>query len=160
MFLRKCVPFGGHVDIALYFGGQMPSKRPFYGAGIAVFKPYEQNIQTSILSKPLQRLQPNFCVMIEFQNTLCGSSQKAPHKCNMADGCRLVKNNNNTVYLSNCVTIRSTRHTTSFCTKLHLALILHYILTVKYLKTLICNLPPWLSGLAISELLCSESLAG
>jgi len=58
-FQCKDVPFNGFVDIAPYFGGGMPPN-PISGAGIGVFKQNVQNIQTFVLSKPLQRFQPKF----------------------------------------------------------------------------------------------------
>jgi len=57
---RKDVPFGGFVDIASHFGGEIPPKKPIFGAWIGVFKPNGQNIESFMLSKLLHRFQPNF----------------------------------------------------------------------------------------------------
>jgi len=52
---RKDVPFGGFVDIAPHFGGEIPRKPQFFGAWIGVFKPNGQNIESFTLSKLLHR---------------------------------------------------------------------------------------------------------
>ena len=57
---RKDVPFGGFVDIASHFGGEIPPKTPILGAWIGVFKPNGQNIESFMLSKLMHRFQPNF----------------------------------------------------------------------------------------------------
>jgi len=57
---RKDVPFGGFVDTAPHFGGEIPRKPQFSGAWIGVFKPNGQNIESFMLSKLLHRFQPNF----------------------------------------------------------------------------------------------------
>ena len=49
---RKDVPFGGFVDIAPHFGGEIT---PIFGAWIGVFKPNGQNIESFMLSKLLHR---------------------------------------------------------------------------------------------------------
>ena len=41
---RKDVPFGGFIDIASHFGGEIPQKNPNFWAWIGVFKPNRQNI--------------------------------------------------------------------------------------------------------------------
>jgi len=57
---QPLVPFGGYVNIAPppIKGVKSPKKHNF-GALIGVFKPNAQNIKTFILSKVLQRFQPN-----------------------------------------------------------------------------------------------------
>jgi len=53
---RKDVPFGGFVDIAPRFGGEIPRKPQFLGAWIGVFKPNGQNIESFMfLLHPFQR---------------------------------------------------------------------------------------------------------
>jgi len=54
---RKDVPFGGFIDIAPHFRGEIPRN---FGAWIGVFKPNWQNIESFMLSKLLHRFQPNF----------------------------------------------------------------------------------------------------
>ena len=56
---RKDVPFGGLVEIAPHFRGEIPRKPQFLGR-IGVFKPNGQNIESFMLSKLLHRFQPNF----------------------------------------------------------------------------------------------------
>ena len=58
--LRKDVPFGGFVDIASHFKGEIPPKTQILGAWIGVFKPNGQNIESFMLSKLINRFQPNF----------------------------------------------------------------------------------------------------
>ena len=51
-------------DVAVHFGGffhtEIPRKPQFLGAGIGVFKPNVQTIESFMLSKTLHRFQPNF----------------------------------------------------------------------------------------------------
>jgi len=58
MILQPLVPLDGHINIAPYEGSQVP-KKTILGAWIGVFKLSAQNIKTFILSKILQRFQPN-----------------------------------------------------------------------------------------------------
>ena len=57
---RKDVPFGGFVDIAPHFRGEIPRKPQFLGRESAFFKPNGQNIESFMLSKLLHRFQRNF----------------------------------------------------------------------------------------------------
>jgi len=52
------VHYGGQVDVAHL--GVRCHKNYNFGALIKVFKPNAQNIQTFVLSQPLQQFQPNF----------------------------------------------------------------------------------------------------
>ena len=51
---RKDVPFGGFVDIAPHFRGEIHPKTPIFGAWIGVFKPNGQNIESFKLLHPFQ----------------------------------------------------------------------------------------------------------
>jgi len=54
---RMDVPFGGFIDIASHFVGEIPQKSQFLGR--EYFKPNGQNIVSFILSKLLHRFLPN-----------------------------------------------------------------------------------------------------
>jgi len=54
---RMDVPFGGFIDIASHFVGEIPQKPQFLGR--EYFKPNGQNIVSFILSKLLHRFLPN-----------------------------------------------------------------------------------------------------
>ena len=71
---------------------------------MGVFKPNAQNIKTFILSKVLQRFQPNFAQRQRPQSSLRGWSQYAPDKSNMADGRHFEKKTVKSPYLSNRLT--------------------------------------------------------
>jgi len=56
---RKDVPFGGFVDNAPHFRGEIPRKPTFWGVNRRFQAKREKNIDSFILSKLLHRLQPN-----------------------------------------------------------------------------------------------------
>ena len=61
-------------------------QNPSIGVWISVFKPNAQNITTFMLSKALQRFQPNLAQRYRPPISLRGLSQYAPDKSKMADG--------------------------------------------------------------------------
>jgi len=56
---RKDVPFGGFVDSASHFGGEIPQNLNFGGVNRR-FQAKRQTIESFMLSKLMHRFQPNF----------------------------------------------------------------------------------------------------
>jgi len=83
------------------FWGRVDTAPHFRGTWIGVFKPDAQNIQTLVLSKLLQRFQPNFAQWYRLPNTLRDWYQNLLLKSNMANG-RHVEKKFKSLYLSNC----------------------------------------------------------
>jgi len=75
---RKGVHFGGFVDIASHFGGEIP-KNNFFGVNRR-FQAIGQNIESIILSKLLHRFQPNDAQRWRRLSSHRAWSQYAPNK--------------------------------------------------------------------------------
>ena len=56
----KGVPFGGFIDTAPHFVGEILLKLPILGTWIGLFKPNGQNMECFILSKLRHPFQPYF----------------------------------------------------------------------------------------------------
>jgi len=80
---RKTVPFGGFVDIARHFGGDIPQTLTF-GPRKGVFKPKWAKYKQFHIIKTTARISTKFCTTIETPSSHYGWSQYAPNKSKMA----------------------------------------------------------------------------
>ena len=64
-WLKRRGPFGGFVDMAPHFGGQIPKKKPIWGGVNRHFQAKMVKLENLHITKTTQSISTKFCTMIK-----------------------------------------------------------------------------------------------